>query len=100
MTQALLVSALRSSGQRLIPGIGARVVRASTVMALNRGARCRAQVESIGLTSRGVIVVWGRALCVNPSEGRWLARGRRVLASRCFGLRRSVARVVFAPLMS
>ena len=41
---------------------------ASAVMASNRGARVRAPFESIGLSSWGVIAVWGCALCVNSVE--------------------------------
>ena len=80
MTQALLVSAFRSSGQRLSLGIGARVMCASTVMASNRGARVRAPVESIGLRSWGVIAVWGCALCVSPVE----VDGWRAVSARRF----------------
>ena len=63
-----------------------RVVCASTAIALNRSARGRAPVESIGLSSWGVIVLWGYALCVNPVEvDGWRAVGARRLrdASGC-----------------
>ena len=102
MTQARLVSAFRSSGQRLSPRIGARVVCASTVMASNRGARGRAPVESIGLRSWGVIAVWGCALCVSPVEvDGWRAVGARRLrvASGC-GDRWRVIRAIVVVILA
>ena len=56
------------------PGVGARVVRASTVMASNRGARGRAPVDSIGLSVVSVggysDTVSGRTMCA-PCKADW-----------------------------
>ena len=48
------------------------------VTASNHGANCRSLVESTGRRSWGVIVVWGRAFCLNPEEENgWRKLGAR-----------------------